>query len=137
MDNNGNGDLKALIKLKTGYRANIAEIDLQITELQASKKKLRTDYIEEAVDIADRIFPETPKAPAAPAPEPEPESAPEVALYTKPALTKCPECDSKVGPNDKFCSECAYPLKEEKPSEVEGDGILGTAGRQRRTRRRP
>lgn len=136
----GNGELKQLLGIKRAYRKSLSEAEQRLKanferDLTDERKRLKDQYLEKVVDT---VFSETPAAPEKGATKTEvvagyqPETVP-----AREAPPRCPECNAPVDPMDKFCSECAYPLKEEKASEVEGDAILGVAGRQRRSRRRP
>ena len=128
---NGNGELRQLLEVKRAYRTDLAafEADLKARyerELVDAKKRLKEQYLERIVDV---VFAE-----AAPVqePSPGPSLAPESAVEAKKS-GMCPECDAPVGPDDKFCSKCAAPLKEE--DERESQAVV-SAGRKFSTRHR-
>jgi hypothetical protein len=142
MAENGNGEVKQLAGVKRAYRGKVTALEADLrakfeADLADGKKRLKDEYLEAVVDVvfADDALPIEVNVRKA---EVSVDVTPKVSVTLEAKQPgKCPECDSDVRPDDKFCSECAYPLKEEKRSEIEGDAILGTAGRQRRTRRRP
>ena len=128
---NGNGELRQLLEVKRAYRTDLAafEADLKARyerELVDAKKRFKEQYLERIVDV---VFAE-----AAPVQEPSPEPGlpPEPAVDAKKSGI-CPECDAPVGPDDKFCSKCAAPLKEE--DERESQAVV-SAGRKFSTRHR-
>ena len=142
MAENGNGEVKQLAGVKRAYRGKVTSLEADLrtkfeTDLADGKKRLKNEYLEAVVDVVfadDDALPIEVNMRKA---EISVDMTPRVNLVLETKQPgKCPECDSNVGPNDKFCSECAYPLKEEKPSEIEGDAVLGTAGSFRRKRHR-
>jgi len=115
---NGNGELRQLLEVKRAYRADLAafEADLKARyeqELADAKKRFKEQYLELIVDV---VFAET--IPMAPTEEPAP--TPEPASSAAPAEVKpsCPECGSSISPSDKFCPQCACPLKEDVKDET-------------------
>jgi len=128
---NCDGELRQLLEVKRAYRTDLAafETDLKARyerELADAKKRFKEQYLERIVDV---VFAE-----AAPVQEPSPQLAlpPEPAVEVKKSGI-CPECDAPVGPDDKFCSKCAAPLKEE--DERESQAVV-SAGRKFSTRHR-
>ena len=119
---NGNGELRQLIELKRNYRTESAKIQDEIKRLVEQKKQLKVDYIERAVDIADRTFPEQPEPVLASTPAP-----------ASPQVRECPECGATVEAKDKFCSQCASSLKEH----VDDETTVASAGSRLRPRRSP
>jgi hypothetical protein len=124
---NENGELRQLLEIKRAYRKDLASFEEELKaryerELADGKKGLKERYLENLVDV---VFAEQVPAPSveqqAPVAEPAP---PPVLAEVKPA---CPECGSSISPTDKFCSQCAFPLRDESET-------VGTAGRTRRTR---
>jgi len=130
---NGNGELRELIQLRRSYRADLSRIEDQEKALKTEKKDLKTRYIEVAVDVADRIFPDTVESKPAPAPAPSPKVE---EVEAEPESPKCPECETPVAEGDKFCANCAYPLKEENENIGSSPTRLTVTGSQRRPRRR-
>jgi len=121
---NGNGELRQLLEIKRAYRRDLTTLEEELKarferELLDGKKRLKEQYLE---NVVDAVFGEP--APAEPKPVAVEPGAP---AETKPPA--CPECGGTVDPNDKFCANCAFPLKEdEKPAAI--------AGRKFRTRSR-
>jgi hypothetical protein len=140
---NGNGELKQLLEIKRTYRKDLEEREAQLRaeyerELAGARKELREKYLENVVDV---VFAEpTSQKPVveaeAGAPSVTFEAKAETEPPPKPAgvvvlARECPECAAPVRPEDKFCSRCAFPLKEsEKPAES-----VAIAGRKLRPRR--
>ena len=127
---NGNVELRELIELRRSYRVDLGRIEDQEKALKAEKKDLKTRYIEAAVDVADKIFPDVLEAKPAPSPAPVPK------VEAEPESPKCPECDTPVAEGDKFCANCACPLKEENENIASSPTRLTVTGSQRRPRRR-
>lgn len=135
MAENGNGEVKQLAGVKRAYRGKVASLEADLrakfeADLADGKKRLKNEYLEAVVDVvfADDARPV--------------EVAPKVTetIEAKSDPTKCPECGAPIDPMDKFCSECAYPLREEIATTGEDPraNLLGVAGHSRRiTRRRP
>jgi len=113
---NGNGELAQLVQIKRAYKKNINDLEIELKsryaqELTEGKRGLKQRYLESVVDV---VFAESAVVPPAPKPEPVQAPAPTPAELESP---KCPECDSPVDPMDKFCAECASPLKESENDE--------------------
>jgi len=134
---NGNGELRQLLEIKRAYRRGLASLEEELKakferELADGKKRLREEYLE---NVVDAVFAEpAPVQDVKPEPKPEPAVAPEVEAK-QPDV--CPECEAPVNPTDKFCGQCAYPLKE-LPSKEAGmsEYPVVTAGRKLRAQRR-
>lgn len=135
---NGNGELREIarkiLEAKRDYRARTTTVESDLrreyqAKLAEAESKLKTEYIERTVTALNEVFAEPTPAPVEePKLEQAPKPEPEVEVK-EPGI--CPECDAKVGPNDKFCSQCACPLKEdEKP----GPQAVVSAGRKFSTR---
>lgn len=141
---NGNGEIKQLVGVKRAYRGKVTSLEADLrakfeADLKAGKKDLKDQYLESVVDI---VFADPDAAPVEVT-----VSKPEIAVDVTPKVSvsveakrpdKCPECDSDVRPGDKFCSECAFPLKDESVSDEDPRrNLLGTADRIGGKRRRP
>ena len=118
---NGNGELRKLLEIKRAYRKDLTSLEEELSvkferELADGKKRLKGQYLE---NVVDTVFAESAKpvvaVPSAPA-EPTPPA--------------CPECGGTVGPSDKFCANCAYPLQED----VKDNVPVVSTGRRLRTR---
>jgi hypothetical protein len=146
---NANGDLKALVALKRSYNERMAELQAGIEQLERTKKRTRSEFIEKAVEIADDVFSEAAPEPAQLAVEakeatvtvvPKVEVKTEVTpkLAPTPPVTTCPDCAATLNTNDKFCSQCAFPLKEREKDEGPSmeNWPVGSAGRKLRSRYR-
>ena len=123
---NGNGELRQLLEIKHAYRKGVTSLEEELKaqferDLADGKKRLKEKYLEAVVDT---VFAESAPAP----PKPEPVEAP-ATVESEP---KCPECGSPVDPTDKFCAECATPLKED----LIQDASVVSASRQLRKRHR-
>ena len=136
---NGDGELKQLLEIKRGYRRDLTSFEEELKakfehELVEGKKRLQSQYLENIVDVVfAEATPEPPVQESPPAPEP-PRASTSVEVK-KPGA--CPECGAPVDPEDKFCSQCAYPLRE--PAEKEADMSeypVVTAGRKLKPRSR-
>ena len=124
---NGNGELRELLEIKRAYRKNLTSLEEELTakfkrELIDGKKRLKEQYLE---NVVDTVF-------ADPAPTDSKPLVVEPSVPAEPTPPSCPECGSSVGANDKFCANCAYPLKED----VKDDAPMVTTGRKLRTGRR-
>ena len=124
---NGNGELRKLLEIKRAYRKDLTSLEEELKikferELADGKKRLKEQYLE---NVVDTVFAEP--APAEPKPVAVEPSAP-----VEPEPPSCTECGGTIGPNDKFCANCAYPLRED----VKDDAPVVSTGRQLRTRRR-
>jgi hypothetical protein len=125
---NANGELRQLLEIKRGYRKELASLEEELKtkydlDLADGKKRLKEQYLE---NVVDTVFAEPTPAP------PKPEVAMPSAL-AEPEPPRCPECDSPVDSTDKFCAECAAPLKSEG---VMDNAPVASASRQLRPRRR-
>lgn len=123
MSDISNGELVELLKVKREYRAKVVSLEAELKarydrELAEGKKNLREQYLGEIVDL---VFAEPAPTPAlVPVEEPKPEPAPASVVEAKPEPVAeikqpgvCPECEAKVEADARFCSQCAFPLKEE------------------------
>ena len=113
---NGNGELAQLVQIKRAYRKSVVDLETELRtryeqELSDGRRRLKGQYLE---NVVDAVFGES--SPAPPAPKPEQIHAP-ASAPAEPESPKCPECDSLVDPMDKFCAECATPLKESENDE--------------------
>ena len=113
---NGNGELTQLVQIKRAYKKSVADLETELKtkyeqELSDGRRRLKGQYLE---NVVDAVFGES--SPAPPAPKPEQFQAPAPAPAELES-SKCPECDSPVDPMDKFCAECASPLKESENDE--------------------
>ena len=122
---NGNGELRQLLDIKRAYRRDLAAFEKELKakferELADGKKCLKERYLE---NVVDTVFAEPAPAPPIeqPAPVPEPASPP-APVEVKPA---CPECGSPISATDKFCPQCACPLKEDVRDESETVAAAG------------
>jgi len=123
---NGNGELKQLLEIKRTYRRDLTSLEEELRvkferELANGKRRLKEQYLE---NVVDTVFADS--APVKAVPEIVEPSAP-----AEPESPKCPVCETPVAEGDKFCAECAAPLKE-----VEDDAPVVSQGREFRTRRR-
>jgi hypothetical protein len=129
----GNGELRQLLEVKRAYRDNVVAFERELKtkyerELADGKKRFKEQYLERIVDVV--FAEETPTH----EPKPEPVAQPEVEVK-KPSA--CPECETPVNPEDKFCSQCAYPLTEPPGKEADmNEWPVVSAGRRLRSRRR-
>lgn len=121
---NGNGELRQLLEVKHAYRADLAAFEAELKtryerELAEGKKRFKEQYLERIVDV---VFAES-TSPLAPveAPKPEPEAEP-----TPQPPHECPECGAAVTEDAKFCSHCAYPLKEEEKHDEPSETVVST-----------
>lgn len=127
---NENGELRQLLEIKRTYRRNLMSLEEELKakyerELADGKKRLKEEYLESVVDV---VFAEpAPPSPSPPAPVEETKLEP-ASEMKQPGV--CPECDAPVGPDDKFCAKCAFPLKEE----VKDEAPVVSAGRRIRAR---
>jgi hypothetical protein len=128
-DQNGNGELAALLEIKRGYKKDIANLEAELKakfekELTDGKKQLKDVYLEKIVDV---VFAEPPIEASVKEAEPEPVVHPqEAVVIPAPApLSECSECGAKLDPGAKFCSRCAAPVKEDEKHEAN----VGSAGR--------
>jgi hypothetical protein len=129
-----NGELRQLLEIKRAYRTDLTSLEEELKakferELADGKKRLKEEYLEKVVDT---VFAE----PAEVAVEvkdatvkivPEVEIKTEVTPAPSPPVTSCPECGTTVDVRDKFCPQCAFPLRDESET-------VGTAGRTRPSR---
>jgi hypothetical protein len=118
---NGNGELAQLVQIKRAYKKSVVDLETELKtkyeqELSDGRRRLKGQYLE---NVVDTVFAESAKpvvaVPSAPA---------------EPAPPACPECGGTVGPSDKFCANCAYPLEED----VKDNVPVVSAGRRLRTR---
>ena len=142
MAENGNGEVIQIAGIKRAYRGKVTSLEADLrakfeADLTDGKNRLKREYLEAVVDVvfADDALPIEVNVRKA---EVSVDVTPKVSMTVETKHPgKCPECDSTVGPNDKFCAECAYPLKEtEVTDEDPRTKLLGTTGSFRRKRRR-
>ena len=137
---NENGELRQLLEIKHAYRQGLATLEGQLKadyerDLADGKKRLKEQYLE---NVVDTVFaePAPPGTVEVEAKEATIALRPEVKLDVKvnaPGI--CPECSAKVDTNDKFCSQCAFPLTEPLEKEADmSDFPVVSAGRRLRTR---
>jgi hypothetical protein len=143
MAENGNGEVKQLAGVKRAYRGKVTSLEADLrakfeADLADGKNRLKREYLEAVVDVvfADDAVPvEVSVKKAEISVDVTPRVSVSVEAKTDP--TRCPNCDAPIDPMDKFCSECAYPLKEENVTDEDPrTNLLGTAGSFRRKRRR-
>ena len=123
---NGNGELRQLAAVKRAFKSELADVEKDLREkfereLSAKKLKLREKYLEKVVDA---VFGESPDVKV-----PEPREIEESV-----ESPKCPECGTPVASGDKFCANCASPLKDEE--EMSSEPGLAVAGRVLKSKRR-
>jgi len=128
---NGNGELRQLLEIKRGYRKELASLEEELKtkyelDLADGKKCLKEQYLE---NVVDTVFAEPAPVHVTVEPKTETEPTPKGA-GTVVLAQECPECGAPVHPEDKFCSRCAAPLKED---EKLGESVA-IAGRKRSTR---
>ena len=104
-DENGNGELAQLLRVKRGYRKAAQDLEAELKakfeeNLAKGEKRLKEQYLEK---IVDAVFAET--APVV-AVEEEKKAEP------SPDPSVCATCGSKLDPGAKFCSQCATPIEE-------------------------
>jgi len=143
---NENGELRQLLEIKRGYRRDLQEREAQLkaqyeSDLLAARSDLKEKYLD---NVVDAVFAE-PAQVAVEAKHATISIAPQVEVKTEvapkpapPPVTSCPECGNTVDANDKFCSQCAYPLvepAEEKEGEM-GEWPVVSAGRKFKPRHR-
>jgi len=114
---NGNGEVKQLLEIKRNYHRNLISLEMDLKaklerELADGKKRLKEQYLENVVDV---VFAEA--TPSPPAEEtvvapPAPVQSESQWSGAKVLARECPECASSVRDDDKFCPNCAYPLKD-------------------------
>jgi hypothetical protein len=124
---NENGELRQLLEIKRTYRRNLTTLQEELKakferEVAEGKRRFKEQYLGEIVDV---VFAEPAPVLVEP-PKPEP-AKPEPAKVEAPPddRPRCPECDALVNVDDKFCSKCATPLKEEEAHDSETVVIAG------------
>ena len=103
-DENGNGELAQLLRVKRDYRKAAQDLEAELKtkfeeNLANGKKRLKEQYLEKIVDV---VFAET--APAVAVEEKKVEPSPDPSV--------CATCGSKLDLGAKFCSQCATPIEE-------------------------
>jgi hypothetical protein len=133
---NGNGEVKQLLEIKRNYRRNLVSLEMDLKakferELAEGKKQLQSTYLESIVDVVFAEAPQSPPAEETVAAPPAPVQSESQWSGAKVLARECPECASSVREDDKFCPNCAYPLKDplkedEKPVSIATRRKLGT-----------
>jgi len=103
-DENGNGELAQLLRVKRGYRKAAQDLEAELKakfeeNLAKGEKRLKEQYLEK---IVDAVFAET--APVVAVEEKKVEPPPDPSV--------CATCGSKLDLGAKFCSQCATPIEE-------------------------
>jgi len=127
---NENGELRQLLEIKRTYRRDLASLEEELKarferEVAEGKKRLKERYLE---NVVDAIFAE----PTSTLPVEQPVLVPEPPPSPAPAEVKraCPECGSSISPTDKFCAQCAFPVKED----VKDDALVVSGDRRQSSR---
>ena len=103
-DENGNGELAQLLRVKRDYRKAAQDLESELKakfeeNLAKGEKRLKEQYLEK---IVDAVFAET--APVVAVEEKKVEPPPDPSV--------CATCGSKLDLGAKFCSQCASPIEE-------------------------
>jgi len=143
MAENGNGEVIQIAGIKRAYRGKVTSLEADLrakfeADLTDGKNRLKREYLEAVVDVvfADDALPIEVNVRKA---EISVDVTPKVSMTVETKHPgKCPECDSDVRPDDKFCSECATPLKtfDNEGEDDPRSTLLGVAGHSKRIRRR-
>ena len=136
-----NGEVRQLLEMRRAFRECVLALESELKakyerELKEGKSRLREQFYEDVVSFLDTApgFAEAPKAEPTMPPEAksEPEPTKTAEVPTKSGV--CPECDAKVDPDAKFCSQCAAPLKDEEMKDEPTKETVASASRKRGTR---